>query len=252
MNRQIIAITGKGGVGKTAFTTLLARVALAEQFTPLLCIDADPAGGLTSAFGITADVSLCAVRDRIIETARHAGAQEKERLADQIDYLVMEALIEEQNYSLLAMGHSKNKKGCFCPANSLLRSALKILVDPFRLVLIDAEAGIEQINRQVTESVSLTIILVDGSLRSMNTLNQIVTMLGSEKVAVVANRTDSIEKKDLPAGCAYLGCIPEDKTLLEMDRQGKAIFHNLSANSPALQEVKKIWRKFNFGIQRGK
>ena len=109
--------------------------------------------------------TLAGVRHDLIRSAREAGDSERMRLAEQLDYLLLEALTERQGYALLAMGHS-TEKGCFCPANTLLRGAMDLIAEPFAAVLIDAEAGLEQIQRQVTRRVSRIVVLTDGSLRS--------------------------------------------------------------------------------------
>lgn len=240
----IIAVCGKGGVGKTAFCALLARVLLESGRSPLLLVDADPAGGLVSAIGEVVDGSLAGVRDRLIEAAKSGDDAEKMRLAEQIDYLVMEALVERPGYSFLAMGHSR-QAGCFCPANILVREAIDLISEPFSAVLIDAEAGIEQINRRVTRRVGRIVALTDGSSRGAETLKTIAGMAGPGRVSAVVNRGGGAHVAGLPDGVVLLGTIPEDPALLQFDRQGRSLWE-LPAENRALAAVRAIARKLEF------
>ena len=105
MSKQtpILAVCGKGGVGKTAFSALLARILMERHTKPLLLIDADPAGGLVSAIGEGSTTTLADVRERLTASARRANDTRKAELAHQLDYMVMEAHLERDDYALLAM-----------------------------------------------------------------------------------------------------------------------------------------------------
>jgi CO dehydrogenase maturation factor len=242
MNKEklVLAVCGKGGVGKTIFSALLARAAMEMGIRPLLLIDADPAGGLVSAIGERVAGTLAGARESLIATARRANDSEKMRLARQLDYLVLETLIERSDYSLLAMGHS-SEKGCFCPANALLREAIDLLAEPFPVVLIDAEAGLEQINRQVTRRVNRIIAITDGSQRSGQTLGYISEIVSAERLSTVANRTSVVEDIHLPEGVPLLGVIPEDPTLRQFDVQGRSLW-GLPADNPSFVAIQAIAR----------
>lgn len=239
--KPIVAVCGKGGVGKTVVTTLLARAARDEGVSPLLLIDADPVGGLTSALGERAIKTLGAVRAELIGTARHGDDEAKRRLAEKLDYMVFEALTEREHYALLSMGRNV-EKGCYCPVNSLLRDAIDLVVSPFSLTIIDAEAGVEQINRQVTRHVSHAVVVTDGSQRSHETLGLIAELLGAERVWAVSNRS-----AEPPVGIRLAGKIPEDETLRAFDREGRALWQ-LPAENAALSAARAIAR--NIGLTR--
>lgn len=221
--KQIIAVCGKGGVGKTVVSALLSRVLINVGVKPLLLVDADPVGGLTSAIGERAVNTLAAVRDRFISEARKGGRAGAEEAAGQLDYFVLQSLVERESYSLLAMGHNE-EKGCFCPANKLLRSAIDGLIPAFSAVLIDAEAGIEQINRDVTGRVTRVITVVDASKRSMDTLGMIMGLVDQARIAVVANRVSDKGAFHLPEGVEFLGMIPENDELRRFDRAGRPLW----------------------------
>lgn len=234
----VLAVCGKGGVGKTVFSALLSRVLIDAGYSPLLLVDADPVGGLTSAIGETATDTLAGVRDRFIQTARTGDKAELVNAADELDYFILKALVERGNYSLLSMGRNA-EKGCFCSANKLLRTAIDSLVPSFSSMLIDAEAGIEQINRDVTGRVTQVVVVVDASQRSLDTLRTIIEMVGPGQVAVVANRVSSAEAFQLPEGIPLLGLIPENEELRDFDRAGRPLWQ-LPAENEALLAVRKI------------
>jgi CO dehydrogenase maturation factor len=239
--KPVIAVCGKGGVGKTVFSALLARVLLEEGLKPLLLVDADPVGGLTSAIGEKPENTLAGVRDGFIGEVRKSGKAGAEQAAGQLDFFVFNALAERDGFALLAMGRNR-EKGCFCPANKLLRNAIEKLIPGFACVLIDAEAGIEQINRDVTERVTEIIVVVDGSARSMDTLKMITAMVDKDHVAAVVNRATEGKKPDMPGGVEILGCIPEDEELKNYDRQGKPLWL-LPDDNEALKAVRQIGKR---------
>jgi CO dehydrogenase maturation factor len=195
-------------------------------------------GGLTSAIGERAVKTLGAVRERIIATARGGDPTKRTRLADELDYLVLEALVERDGYALLAMGR-KTEKGCFCPVHTLLREAIDVVARPFAMVLLDAEAGIEQINRCVTRRVTRALVVTDGSSRSHHTLEVIGEMVGPERVVALANRFTPDAAGDLPGRFPLLGRIPEDATLRRLDREGRPLWE-LPADNPALAAAREI------------
>ena len=235
VDRPVIAVCGKGGVGKTVVSALLGRVLLAAGARPRLLVDADPVCGLVSAIGERAVRTIGAVRQQVIASARGADDAERAKLADEVDYLVFEALAERDGYALLAMGR-KLEKGCFCPVNSLLRSAIDLIIEPFAAVVIDAEAGVEQINREVTRRMSHLIVVTDGSRRSADTLALITEMVDPTPVSAVINRARAGAAEALDSAVPVAGIVPEDDTLRQFDREGRSLWE-LPAASPALVAV---------------
>ena len=142
--KRLIAVCGKGGVGKTAFTAIMATALLeSEQAGKLLLIDADPAMGLPLALGIKVERTMGQVREEIIKTAKRGKKDENVQLVDKLDYMTFEALHEMDGFALLAMGRTETL-GCYCPVNELLRGTIESLSESFDTILIDGEAGLEQ------------------------------------------------------------------------------------------------------------
>ena len=249
MNEPVIlAFLGKGGVGKTVLSALTGSI-LAAQGRKILFVDADPAMGLTSALEIADIKTIGVAREEIITQARISNSsEEKEKLADIIDYLLMEALYEGPDFGMVAMGQT-NTLGCYCPVNNLLRSTIKSIASQYEAVIIDAEAGIEQVNRQVVESVHYPLIVTDNSLRGVRTAGMIFSLLKNipqlsfVKVGTVFNRVDQADedlvKMILEAGMEYYGSLQPDTAISELDRQGLSIA-NIADTSLAAAGMRSV------------
>ena len=164
----MVAVCGKGGSGKTALVALMTKYLLENKSYRLLVIDADPTMNLSSVLGISPGKTVNDIREGIIQKARKAGKTEKANLARSLDYLLFEALIEADRFSFLVMGRPESL-GCYCPVNDFLRSGIETLAENYDVVIIDGEAGVEQINRQVMKSVDTVVIVSDISNRGLQT-----------------------------------------------------------------------------------
>ncbi len=246
-NATVIAACGKGGVGKSAFSAGCVR-ALSEEKVRILAIDADPAGGLQQLLGMDRDTAtMGGVRDRLIRDAK--SKKRKEEIAESFDYMLMESIVETPAFDFLAMGHSRFK-GCFCPVNRLLREAVESMAGNYDVVIVDAEAGLEQVYRDVMRHVDYLSLLLDCSMRSVQTAEKLVEVAGNLgmdcRMGAVINRFDEEDPYPREAlseiGMDVWGMIREDKALRKNDRQGKTIFE-LPASSPFLVDLEKIVRQ---------
>jgi len=247
--RRLIALCGKGGVGKTAVTAMMAKVIIERGKTSkLLLIDADPASGLAGAVGVKVRRSMGQIREEIIKTAQSGRKEEISHLADKLDYMVLEALNEFDAFALLAMGRTETL-GCFCPVNYLLRETIEKLSRSFDTILIDGEAGLEQINRQVMDSVETLIIVSDASMRGLQTAALINKMVQEEKViqcrnlGLVFNRVQAgeelLRQSAQDIGIEVFGFIPLDDNVVHYDLVAKPII-DLPDSSPAIVAVRSI------------
>ncbi len=247
--KRLIAVCGKGGTGKTALTAMITRVLLeSRKASKLLLIDADPAMGLPNALGIKVKRTMGQVREEIIKTARGSDKEKKEKLNHMLDYMVFEALMETNKFALLAMGRTETL-GCFCPVNNLLRDAIQTLFKNFDTIVIDGEAGLEQINRQVMQRLDILIVVSDATSRGIQTANQIKNMVEKDRVievkkmGLVFNRVQGNEErlkraaKDI--GLKVFGYIPQDENIACFDLVGRSILR-LPGESPALSAVGSV------------
>ncbi len=145
-----------------------------------------------------------------------------------------------------------DKAGCFCSINDLLKRALAEVADQFDVVLIDGEAGLEQLNRQVIEDIDTLIIVTDTSLRGIKTVGHIQGLVkeglvpSCKKIGVVFNRAQSdvqkLQETIKKLGLDLLGEVPYDKEVEEFDLDGTPLTE-LPKKNPAFQAVKGICRK---------
>ena len=244
-----IAVVGKGGVGKTALAAMLARVLLdGRSAGRLLAIDADPALGLVQALGLRVEKTMGQVRETILDAARAGADREMAEIAATLDYMVLEALVENGGLALLAMGRSESL-GCFCAVNDVLRDAIRMLADRFDTILVDGEAGLEQLNRQVMDELDRLVIVTDPSARGLQTgalLDELVRekqVIRCARVGVVFNRVvggeDTLAQSAAALGVEVLGFIPQDPVLARFDTEGRSLL-DLPADSAALTAVRAL------------
>jgi CO dehydrogenase maturation factor len=188
------------------------------------------------------------VREEIIGTAQRGKQEEKARLADKLDYMTLEALTETDEFALVAMGRTETL-GCYCPVNSLLRDSIETLCVNFDTILIDGEAGLEQINRQVVRRADALIIVSDATSRGIQTAAQIGEMVKGEgviecgKLGLVFNRVhgneDVLERAAREIELEVFGYIPNDEEVAYLDLIGKPL-SELPETSCALAAVRKV------------
>ncbi len=247
--KRLIAVCGKGGTGKTASIAMMVRALVDDPATgKLLLIDADPAMGLLSALGVSVRRTMGEVREAIIETAKGGKDEEKANISDMLDYMVFEALTELDGFSILAMGRTETL-GCFCPVNTLLRSAIETLSENFDTILIDGEAGLEQINRQVVRQLHTLLIISDPTSRGMETAALIRKMVQEDKVirceklGLVFNRVRGNEEflndAAVELGIDLVGLVPFDENVAAYDLVGKPIT-DLPPDSPSVATYRSV------------
>jgi len=254
-SKRLVAVVGKGGTGKTVFTAIMARALLeSDRAGKLLLIDADPAMNLPNVLGVDVGRTMGQIREDIIVTARKGEEEERTKLAHTLDYMVLEALIETPEFALLAMGRTETL-GCFCPVNDVLRGAIEVLSKSFDTIIVDGEAGLEQLNRQVMRHVDTLAIVSDATSRGIKTAALIKGMVEKDRViqcermALVFNRVQGneelLEQLALDIGLPVFGFIPQDENIAYYDLVGKPITE--LAASPGLDAIRDIVRKHLFG-----
>lgn len=245
---KIITFSGKGGVGKTSLAAAAVRI-LAELHPEkrILAIDADPAVGLSTALGIEVHKTIDDIRREIIASVDEHDNRTALELLGEAKYHIFDAMEEGDAYSFLAVGRPEGA-GCYCKINFYLKDVITVLSQEFDYVVIDGEAGIEQISRRVMEKVTHLFLVTDQSKKGcqvIQTIKQVADeMVMYEKLGVIVNRITSPEVKDyidvgeLPA----LAWIPDDRQITEMDMRGKDIF-TLSGGSFVLKGMRDALEK---------
>lgn len=245
---KIVAVAGKGGVGKTSISATIVRC-LTEKYPDkkILAIDADPAVGLSTALGIDVEMTIDDIRKEIIASVEDGDTRGAVELLGEAKYRIFDALVETNGFSFIAVGRPETA-GCYCKINSYLKEVISILSKEFDYVVIDGEAGIEQINRRVMEKVTHLLLITDPSKKGCQVINTIKSVADElvmyEKIGAVINRMADLSLKEYvdTNGIEILNCILEDKNLSMFDIQGENIF-NLPENSNVVKGTKEALEK---------
>ena len=176
---KIIAAVGKGGVGKTSLSASFVRL-LSERYPEkrILAIDADPAVGLSTALGIEVETTLDDIRKGITKSLETGKTREAVEMLSEAKFRILDAITEKDGFSFIAIGRPEGA-GCYCKVNAYLKEVIELLTKDFDYVVIDGEAGIEQINRRVMEKVTHLIMVSDGSRKGIQVINTIKTVADS-------------------------------------------------------------------------
>jgi len=250
-----IAITGKGGVGKTTLSALLSHL-YASEGRKVIAVDADPDANLAAALGVSKEKleklrPIAEITELIEErTGAKAGSIGGVfKLNPKVDDIPEGFGCKIDNITLLVMGKSKTaSSGCYCPENALLKRLLKhLIVEREEVVILDMEAGIEHLTRGTTEGVDAFIIVVEPGQRSIQTaltVKELAEELGVKKVFASANKIRNDEdvlfiKKAL-GDIEFIGAMSFNNEIMEGDIKGLPSY---LASIKAVNEAKEIKRR---------
>ena len=245
-----LAISGKGGVGKTTFAALLIR-SLSRDGRRVLAIDADPDANLAAALGIADADKITPIADMKDLVFERTGAQPGSiggyfSLNPKVDDLPEALSAKLENIKLMRLGGvSKGGAGCICPESSLLKALVRhVVLQRDEVVVMDMEAGIEHLGRATAKAVDKLIVVVEPGRRSIDTaghIRQLASEIKLNNIAVVGNKIrgpkDEAFLKEHLNGFEFLGFLPFDDALIEADLQGKSPF---DVDSTAIAVVKEM------------
>ena len=245
---KILAFAGKGGVGKTSLDALTVRLlTLQNPSARVLAIDADPAVGLAAALGVDVTHTVDDVRKEFIEAFEDGRKREAIEVLNEAHYEITDSVVETEKFAFLAIGRPEGA-GCYCKVNAFLKDIIGALAESFDYVVIDGEAGIEQVNRRVMEKVTHLILVSDASRKGttvIQTIKQVADQLCLyEKAGAIINRVKSEEVQALvdTGDVEILGFLPEDDELAMLDIQGESLM-KLNPESGTLNMLKEALTK---------
>ena len=245
---KIIALAGKGGVGKTSLASAIVRVLTEEKpDSKILAIDADPAVGLSTALGIKATSSLDDIRRAVIKSAEDGRPREAIEMLNESRFRIFDTMVETKGFSFLAIGRPENE-GCYCSVNAYLKEVVSMLANDFDYVVVDGEAGIEQIQRRVMEKVTHLLLISDQSRKGpavAETIRAVADELVMyDRVAAIINRVTNPELNQYIKieGVEIVAFIETDEAHAAGDIQGKSVFE-LPGTSKVLCGVREALRK---------
>jgi len=235
---KLIAITGKGGVGKTTISALLIKNLLAAKQSPVLAIDADPNSCLDAALGVCVTDTVGRVREEV-KTSPDAGANISKR--ELLRIKLEQGLVEAEGFDLIAMGRPEGA-GCYCYANNILKDIIAEISSQYPYVVLDNEAGLENLSRRIVQKVDLLVLVSDGSNAGLQTLLRLHQLAGEMalsygKLALVINRlrdgklparTDELREKtkaDIIIG------LPEDEEITTFAEASRSFLEISEANA---------------------
>ncbi|MDI6724606.1 MAG: AAA family ATPase [Methanobacterium sp.] len=249
---MIIAVSGKGGTGKTLVSSLLIK-SLVGNGRDILAIDADPDSNLPEALGIDVERTVGDVREELKKDTAAGKIPSGANKWDILDYKIMESVMETPEFDLLVMGRPEGS-GCYCAVNNMLRKIIETLSSNYDIIVIDTEAGLEHLSRRTTQNVDIMLVVTDTSKRGILTAQRIGELsneldISFKEIHLIVNRVkpgkeDEVLKKVNETGLNVIGTIYEDEIVSEYDLEGNPLI-NLPDESNANTAISKIIKNLN-------
>jgi len=249
----IIAVAGKGGVGKTTLSGMLVQYLSHREGKPVLAVDADSNSNLNEVLGLDISGSLGGIREEI--TNNLSEMQRKLKVKGVEEYTLSEmnkAITKGDGYDLLVMGRPQGT-GCYCFANEMLRRQIEKIGENYTYVLVDNEAGMEHLSRGLLPRIDVVIIVSDCSRRGVlaaGRIQKLVVDLGYEPsvMGLVINMTpngfldDGTADEIAIQGLDIIGIVPHDDQIFSFDSNGIPLI-TLPMASPAKTALNDIFLK---------
>lgn len=237
-----LAMTGKGGVGKTTLSALTIDWLARRGEQPILAVDADSNANLHEALGISYTNSVGGIRERARSEPQAAGISKQEFL----DLRVQQALVEQDGYDLIVMGRPEGQ-GCYCFANNVLRDVLQRLSRNYRHIVLDSEAGLEHISRRTLLALDWLLIVSDCTVRGIHTAARISALadeveLPAKSRGLIVNRApngtlpEAVARAAAETGLPLLATIPLDAEIAGVDGAGKPVL-SISHDAPSRRHL---------------
>ena len=254
---HVIAVAGKGGVGKTTLTGLIIQYLGEKGKGPILAVDADANSNLNEVLGVEVETTLGEIREEVAgaEMASKNPIPSGVSKADYMEYKFDDALAESDDFDLLVMGRTQGK-GCYCFVNGLLQAQIQRLEKNYPYIIVDNEAGMEHISRGVLPNMETAILVSDCSRRGVQAAGRIAQLIKEcnmhpRQVGLIVNRApdgklnegtrEEIEKQ----GLHLLGVVPQNETVYDYDCDGTPTV-DLPEDSPVKKAIREIVDKLEF------
>lgn len=248
---KINVITGRGGTGKSTFTTLSTRYIHAS---PLLLIDLDPDGSLAKMLGVDLEKEgKWTISDALYEVI--GKGKDTKDVPDLLKHKIEEGSIiyREERFDLITLG-TKLAPGCYCLPDEMMKETIRNINKNYEMVIVDSPAGLEHLNRKVTPDIDDLFVVLDPSEKSAKHIERIkyVTKgvnINYKNFYLVGNYrfTDEIEAYLIRTGEKYLGRIEYDPLVREYNLKGESLF-KIPDDSPSSMSVKKILLKAGYEL----
>ena len=249
--KLVIAVSGKGGVGKTSTTALILKTLIDSGVKSILVVDANPDSNLPEVLGIEVQKTVGDVTNELKKAIDRGELPPMLSKRDLLEFKVFEVLKELPEFDLLVMGRTEGE-GCYCMVNDVLTEVVDTLSKNYTITLMDMEAGLEHLSRRTDRDVDYMLIVTDLSRMGFLTASRIKKLAGEvhiqfKKIFLVGNRfppdkEDLLYKYAKEIGVEPLGIIPYDENIARFNLEGIPLL-KLPGDSPALLAVKDIVKK---------
>lgn len=253
---KVIAVTGKGDVGKTTLSCLIVRYLLDEGLKPILAVDADSNSNLDIALGINLEQTIGSVREEMSVKTRKGTLPAGMAKQDILEMQIEQALVETPDFDLVSMGRPEGP-GCYCAINNMLRVFLDRLNKGYEFVVVDNEAGMEHLSRRTTRGVDVMFIVSDPARRGLATAMRIRDLaremdIGVSRYYLVLSRlrgalTGPLEEEIAGLDIELAGIIPDDPEVARFDQEGLPLI-DLGEDSIARSAVRAIMENVFQGV----
>lgn len=246
----VIALAGKGGVGKTTTAALIVKYLLKHGKRPLLAVDADPNSNFADSIGIKIENTIGNVlADFLKERCDIPQGMTRQSF---LDMKLHQILKEEKDIDMLVMGCPEGP-GCYCAANSMLKSYFDDLVKNYKYTIIDNEAGMEHFSRKTNTDIDLLVICSNYSRKGIRTAKRLSDLVNDLRLNVkerflVVNQTPEVMDKEIlneikESALPFMGNTVSDDLVEEYEVSGRSLIE-LPDNSIAYQGIEHILEKY--------
>ncbi len=246
-----MAVSGKGGVGKTTLTALMVKILSEANGRSLLVIDANPDSNLPDILGVSYSKTVGMAVDELKEAMERSSLPPEVSKERFLETKIFELLEETPNFDLLVMGRGEGE-GCYCPVNAFLTRIIDTLSRNYDLTLMDTAAGLEHLSRRTDRDVDIMIVVTDPSFMGFQTARRIKEIakevhINFKKIYLVGNRFPPEMESFLKDEAKKIGIelaerIPQDDNVFKSNLAGKSVL-DLPPDSPAVTAAKKILKK---------
>ncbi len=245
---KVIAITGKGGTGKTTTAALIIKWLKQHARGPILALDADPDANLATVLAVPVEKTIGDLREETVQQIKNLPVGMTK--ANYIQAGLHQIVVETPKVDFITMGRSEGP-GCYCFVNALLREFAEDLEGSYEWVVMDNEAGLEHLSRRTTAHVDHLIVVVNNTPLAVDCarrIYEVITALKNEVKhkyvlfnGVSEDKIEVLKKKIEPFGFTYLGNLPHDDVVEEQIFSGKSLYE--LNGTPATQVMDRIMKK---------
>ena len=228
---HIIAVAGKGGVGKTTTCGMIIDYLCKQKKGHILVVDADANSNLNEVLGVEVETTLGDIREEMAQAEKNGTVPPSMTKADYAEMKFSSALVEEDDYDMLVMGRTQGK-GCYCFVNGVLKTQIDKYAKNYRYLVMDNEAGLEHVALFTLPHVDTLLLISDCSRRGIQAVARIAEMIDEMKLnpgqrGLIVNRAPDgvldpgVKEESDKYHLELAGVLPQDETVYAYDCEGR-------------------------------